>query len=460
MRRFAWLFGWWLLFGGFLASNPLWAADISLAERKNIVVSPPRQEAIVVPEQYRGPRVEIDKYGKPFVADHTAEYQSGFLSGWSDFLEQFQHGDFDLDEAMNPARFPDYFARFVGTQGPSAFNPGQVAGMAACRDELLALAKKRHLTFLPVRTPWVKRLNALGAADPELNDAGNPTHIIWAYTTKSMQIRDEDLQLLRDVSVADVKQLSLPWTSITDAGVANLPSMPQLTHLEITGKNLTNACFHALDKFPRLTNLTIQGPRAATADDLAEVKKLSGLERLDIGAIEIGDDALPVLLALPKLTDLRLNWAYDGSRGPKLSPSAIARLGGCGRLKLLSLNGCAVDDAALKAIAESQPELFSLSLASTLVTDESIGSIQKLPKLEWLRLSHTRITDAGIATLASHPSIKTLLLDDTRISDQALATFATMPKLKEISVRRSQLSEAGIASFKKLKPDAYVIQYD
>jgi hypothetical protein len=317
---------------------------------------------------------------------------------------------------------------------------------------------KCHLTFLPARTPWLKKFIFLGGSDPGLNDVGNPRGIYW-YTTQGRKIRDDDLELLREVSLADLERLSLTFTELTDAGFASLPPMPKLTHLELTGTSLTGACFRALDRFPRLVNLEIVGPRAATAEDLAAMQKLSALESVNLCAVEIGDDVIPVFLALPKLTDLRLDWAYDRSRGAKLSSGALAKLGGCSRLRVLGLSGCAVDDAALRTIAKGLPDLVSLSLAGTLVTNESIGSIQKLSKLEWLRLSHSRVTDVGIAALASHPAIKTLLLDDTKISDQVLVTLGTLPKIKEICVRRGQFSEAAIAAFKQAKPGAYVMQY-
>ncbi len=505
------------MIGGLLAASPLWAADITPATRKDIVVFPPPKDEIFVPEQYRGihevipnryyeSKEEMEKdpdVNKPEKVNFTLEYRGGFLRGWRDFLEWFHHGDFDLDEMMNPERIP--IAPF-STGGPSAYYPGQRAGALACRDELLALARKRSLTFLPARPAWLKKLVAAGGSNSELNVAGNPTYVSWSSTSRNQPISDDDLKLLGEIPMADVKRLSFTGIAITDAGLASLPPMPQLTHLEINGTGLTGAglanippmpqlthlelngdltsagiarlpampqlthlvlggskltgtCLHTLDRFSRLTNLSVVDLRSVTAGDFDAVQKLSGLESLDLCAVEIGDDAIPIFLALPKLTDLHLNWAYDGSRGAKLSSSAIARLGGCSHLKVLILSGCAVDDASLRAISVGLHDLRVLSLAKTLVTDESICSIQKLQQLESLSLSHTRVTDAGIAALASHPSIKTLVLDDTRISDQALTTLATLPKIKEIYVLRGQLSEKALAAFRVGKPGVQVMQF-
>lgn len=444
---------------GLHAVSPLWAADISVQDRMSVQVCPLVLEDIVVPEQYQRIYEGVDKFDRPYTADFADEYRRGFLYGWKEFLEWFQQGVFDLDETTDPRRYPDGVGSHVSPLGPSAFRPGQLGGADACREALLALARERNLTFLPVRTPWAKKLMALGAGDPKQNDAGNPTYIFWAYSSEIMRLTDEDLELLHEVSLDEVKLLHLPHTAITDAGFARLPPMPLLAELCLSGKNLTGASFGTLERFPRLTKVKMTGFRDVKAEDFAAVGKLSELKSLDITAVEIGDDAIPVFLALPKLAHLHLSWAYDGSFGAKLSSQAIARLSGCSQLKSLSLSGCAVDDAAMREIASKLHELWALSLAKTPVTDDSIDCIQKLSNLGWLHLSDTRVTDAGIAHLASHPSLEKLLLNETQITDQSLVTLATLPRIKEICVREGQLSAASITAFKVKKPNAHVIQF-
>ena len=229
--------------------------------------------------------------------------------------------------------------------------------------------------------------------------------------------------------------------------------MPKLTELDFYSTQLTGACLHTLFRSPLLKEVRLAGLRSVSTADLAVLGKLEELELLDLGAVAVEDDAVPIIVGLPKLSILILDWANDGSCGPKLTPAAIRQLGECHNLACLRLSGCAVDDGTLTALASHLPKLTELFVAKTRVTDLSIGSIQKLKQLEWLDLAQTRVTDAGIALLADHPSIETLSLENTLIGDPALATLLTMPKLKTVWMNRNQFSESAIAAFKKARPD-------
>ena len=289
-----------------------------------------------------------------------------------------------------------------------------------------------------------------------MNDAGHPRELWWNYTSENQKMGDDDLRFLRDLPTEDMESFGLDHVAVTDDGMANLPAMPKLTKLEVSGPRLTTACLRTLYRFPRLEYLALPGLRSANAGDFAALGQLKELEFLNFEGADINDDAVPTLVALPRLQTLLLDWAYDGSRGPKLTPAAIAQLGECQSLECLRLSGCAVDDATLTVLARKLPQLTELFIAKTQITDASIDSLKKLEHLEWLSISETRVTDAGIAALAGHPSIKTLSLDGTRVGDAAFATFATMPKLREIWANRVQFSDGAVANFKKQHPNVRV----
>jgi hypothetical protein len=441
------------LVAGLFLIIPISAEEITPTARKEILVLCPKEDDVVVPEEDGGVRNVHDKEGHPRVADFTSEYRQGFLYGWQDFLSKFQLGRFDLDETVDTERFPDAFLTLNQSAGPSSFYEGQVAGMQACRDAMLALIKNRGLHLIPARPSWLKKLLALGACEPTLNNAGNPTSIWWNYSSTGEKVTDKDLKLLREIPTSDVERLGLDHVDITDTGVETIPSMPKLTEINITAiRPLTGACLHGLDRFPRLRNISLFGLRSVNGNDLVVLVKLTELEFLDLTASEINDDAIPILKGLPRLRILLLDWAYDGSDGPRMSSGAIARLSECRNLECLQLSGCAVDDAALSALAKHLRRLTRLFLAKTKVTDASFGSIQHLENLEWLDLAYTGVTDAGIVALSKHPSIKILSLQATKISDGALPILATLPKLNSVSINRGQFSDIGIAAFNRLKP--------
>ena len=424
------------------------ASTIKPTARMSVIVTPPPAHHIEVPERFQGVRAVRDKSGKELEVDFTATYRGGYLTGWRDFLAGFQNGDFDLDEAENLEKLvPPY-----QSVGGAPFYPGQLAGSVACRDALRTLATERGWVYLPARPPWLKQILALGACSPLLNKAGRPTSIWWNWTTEGEKLCDQDLQLLRDVPLGDLEEFGMNHVSVTDGAIANLPSMPKLTELEISGPLLTGACLRTLPRFFRLKSLRVPGLKSVTITDVAALGELRELESLDLQAVEIEDGAVPALVSLPKLTCLILDWSNDFSQGPKLTPAGISKLAGFRNLRCLRLSGCAVDDATLVTLARSLPKLDDLFVERTSVTDSSMSAVRRLSHLAWLNIAHTKVTDAGLAALSAHRSIRTLSLQGTAIGDASLATLATMPQLEKVWAHPGQFGEAALRNFQKRRP--------
>jgi hypothetical protein len=320
----------------------------------------------------------------------------------------------------------------------------------------VALAKTRKLVYLPALPRWIKRLRILGACEPRLNDAGRPTCIWWNYTTVGMKLNDEDLKVFKDIPLNDLEELGLDHVSVSDVGIAALPPMPKLKMLNMSSKNLTGACLHSLRQFPQLETLELPGLRAVNTADFAAVGKLKRLAFLDLQAVELGDEAVPILLSLPRLSILILERPDDGSRGPRFSPEGISRLRACRTLKCLRLTGCAVDDSALAAIASNLSELDDLFVGKTRITDSSMKAIRNLRHLTRLDIAETKISDAGITAIGPHPTIKTLSLEGTRVGNASLAVLATMPELKEVWSNREQFSGTALSEFEKRRPDVQI----
>jgi len=426
------------------------------AERIGITVPPPATEQIAVPEQYRGIHTVHDKEGQPHEVDFTAAYGDGFIAGWGSILAGFRTGKLDLDE-VSPGRIEDLveLVQSINGVGGEPYYPGELAGAAACRDALQALAQDRGLVYLPARPPWLKQLAARGC-QIALNNAGRPILLWWTHIPHNQKLGDADFRILQDVPIDELTRLEIKFVPVTDDVLSRLSPMPKLTELDFYSTQLTGACLHALYRSPLLKEVRLAGLRSVSTADLAVLGKLEELELLDLGAVAVEDDAVPVIVGLPKLSILILDWANDGSGGPKLTPVAIRQLGECRNLEHLSLSGCAVDDRTLIVLASKIPKLTGLSIAKTQVTDASIGSIQKLQRLESFNFARTRVTDTGIALLAAHPSLETLSLEKTLVGDPALATLLTMPKLKEVWVGRNQFSESAIAAFKKARPNTRI----
>jgi len=107
----------------------------------------------------------------------------------------------------------------------------------------------------------------------------------------------------------------------------------------------------------------------------------------------------------------------------------IAPLSDRKELKELYLNGTAITDRGLDAIAKLQA-LQRLFLAGTAITDQGVEAVAKLQGLQTLVLDGTQVTDRGLDALAKLQGLQTLSLGSTAISDQGLDAIAKLQGLQ------------------------------
>ena len=179
----------------------------------------------------------------------------------------------------------------------------------------------------------------------------------------------------------------------------------------------------------------------ATLGTLGSV--LPRLSMLTLNENSAGPDGMQRLLeglgagALPSVTTLLLTM-HVGDAGASALAAALGR-GALPRLKNLSLNGAAVGDVGLVALAPALrrcPVLQSLNLFRNPFGDAGLAALVAPPqpagalppptgglkKLKRLSLSHTQVSDAGCATLASAlysgalPALEALWLKGSRAS--------------------------------------------
>jgi len=98
-------------------------------------------------------------------------------------------------------------------------------------------------------------------------------------------------------------------------------------------------------------------------------------------------------------------------------------------LGTLSLEATQVTDHDLQQL-KSVPDLVSLDLDKTAIGDEGLKHVAALTNLEWLELSETRVTDAGIETLLSLKNLKWVDLSETAVTDASVAKLrAAFPEI-------------------------------
>jgi len=200
-----------------------------------------------------------------------------------------------------------------------------------------------------------------------------------------------------------------------------------------------NSTFTSTEQLPNkafaVTELKVYG-KPFQADDL---EKLAGLSRLAVLRFilnPVGDDLTRHLGRLTGLVHLQLNQCG-------LTDVGVERLGTLSKLQYLDVNwSSGITDRGL-AVVERMPQMSTLSLINTSVTDKGLSSLHQLP-LNALFLSDTKVTDAGMTMLAELRSLEVLELNGTSVGDEGVAQLASLPKLRTLALQKTALTDRGL----------------
>ena len=150
-----------------------------------------------------------------------------------------------------------------------------------------------------------------------------------------------------------------------------------------------------------------------------------------------------------KIPNLRvLELCYSGARDSHLSYLTALPM-----LEEVNLDSCPVGDWALSHLAENNvaPNLTSLDLADTDVTDAGAAHLPKFTKMTRLSLFYCNISNAGLRHLASMPSLEVLNLDSREIGDDGLSYLRGLKNLKSLDLFSGRITDAGCAHISKIK---------
>ena len=165
-----------------------------------------------------------------------------------------------------------------------------------------------------------------------------------------------DLSDNKDISVekwaeianrTDVEWLGLERSSVTDADLAKLGSMPGMAFLNLEGTKISN-------------------------EGLQTVGKMQDLGWVSLVSTTIGSEGLVIFKSLPKLVDLRLDFT-------KIDDTAMKTLTEIPNLKMLTLSNTSITDEGLLVLAGSA-NLNKLDIRNTKVTKNGLAEFSKLAK--------------------------------------------------------------------------------
>ena len=217
-----------------------------------------------------------------------------------------------------------------------------------------------------------------------------------------------------------LRELVLPQSRITGAGLAHLDKLTKLARIEISRRDPGPEGMTALTLLPALTELSLELPAPSVLIDptLTPLGQIVGLRtlRLDI---------------------------------PSLDDRAVAQLATLTALERLDLGGTQISDVGLKAFA-GLTQLRELRLHHTRITNRGLANLSGLTLLELLELDHTDLVDDGVAHLKGLRALRVLRLDKTLITDAALPHLLGMEKLEQLNLADTVVTAEGVAQLSRL----------
>jgi hypothetical protein len=110
----------------------------------------------------------------------------------------------------------------------------------------------------------------------------------------------------------------------------------------------------------------------------------------------------------------------------------------------VSLRGSWVTDTDLRRLTEF-PELATLDLSLTHITDEGMAELKSLRNVTDLNLYYAEyVTDAGVAAIEGWKKLKHLNLRGTKSSDTALEHIAGITSLESLDVGSTLMTDVGL----------------
>ncbi|MBR4834246.1 MAG: hypothetical protein IKU86_07955 [Thermoguttaceae bacterium] len=222
---------------------------------------------------------------------------------------------------------------------------------------------------------------------------------------------------------------------ISDAGVEHLKNSQTLKFVELQDCDmLTDASVPHFTSHPSLTGLRIFRCKSfgdAGVQGIASMK----LERLELRDLNVGNDGILALKAMGAET-LK---TVELSELPSVDEAGLNELLGAWKSPTsLALFTMPATDATVKTIVASMPELKTLTLRASQITDAAIDDLVKLEKLETLDLR-----------------------ENNGLSVDAMMKLTKAPSLRRVYVKETALGKADasakVEEFKKAKPKCAIV---
>lgn len=126
---------------------------------------------------------------------------------------------------------------------------------------------------------------------------------------------------------------------------------------------------------------------------LSFLPQLANLRKLDLSATTVGETGLKYVGQVPTLISLSI-------RGNRFSPESYRLLQNGDRILTCTVSGSrAFNDAAMDVMSQTMPNLRTLAVGGTGVSDEGLKAVSRIKSLRSFIASGTDVSDAAVEEL-------------------------------------------------------------
>jgi serine/threonine protein kinase len=298
------------------------------------------------------------------------------------------------------------------------------SGNASVTDEVFEhLARLRALSILPLAGTRVtgRGLHRLQS-----------TACLKRLFLDNTQVNDATLEEIKGFKVLELLWLS--GTPVTDAGLEQLSGLVTLKSLGLNETRVTGPGLKHLQGMKSLEALTL-GSTPLNDKGLEYVGQIKSLRQLAVHATGVTDAGLAHLKGLVNLTDLLARAQVSDAGLEHLQALPLERLH-VGWSKVTSRGA-----AKFKGLTY-------LEIPGEQVNDE----LTALTELESLRLVGARPTEGALRHLARLPNLKSLYVCWSPVTDKELEPLKAIQNLAELDLQDTQVTPAGVADLQAALP--------
>ncbi|MDB4863532.1 hypothetical protein OAI33_09605 [Pirellulaceae bacterium] len=235
-------------------------------------------------------------------------------------------------------------------------------------------------------------------------------------------------RILGDPNDWDENRLSLAGEQFSQAEFENVCHIEELRWLDLSLADLPDNWHQAIPRLQNLEVLSLVGIDL-TEETLANIAKLPSLQTLILNGASINGNLGPIA-GHPNLETLLLARS-------SVTDDDLLVLEMLPNLRKLNLSETQISDDAGTVLAGLQ-ELTQLQLSGTQITDKTLAHVSEITELEVLRVDFTEVTNAGVASL-TNAKLHTLGLIGTEVNNEISGVLAGKTSLRSVFLYETEV---------------------